>query len=346
MPRSGSLGPSPSDHSEELPPALLMPGQGAQYQGMGTGLYADLPAFAVRIDEVFRAMGPAGDELRSAWLATDPWPPIDHVRRSQPLLFAIDYALGRLLMDLGLRPALLLGHSIGELAAATLAGVFDLHGAVHVLQHRVGELARAPAGGMVAVAASQAEIAPYLRPGVDIGAVNAPRQTVIAGVTEPLRTTVDALREAGITCAPVPSLTPFHSAVLQPLVDTARPLLAGVPMQSPRIPVVSGYTARYLSDAEAVDPLYWARQPVDPVLFWPALETLLAGGPYLLIECGPGQRLAVLARRHPDVRSGRCAVLPLIGSSASAAYGEAERFAAAVARLKLSLPRTVGTPLP
>lgn len=338
MPTPDSRTLSRSDDSKKLSPALLLPGQGAQYQGMGTGMYADLPAFAAIIDEVFQVMGAAGDELRSDWLTADPRLPINDVRRSQPLLFAIDYALGRLLMDLGLRPAVLLGHSIGELAAAALTGVFDLDSAVRIVQDRVGRLARAPAGGMVAVAASRAEISQYLRPDVDIGAINAPRQTVIAGAKEPLRTMVDALREAGITCAPVFSLTPFHSAVLQPVVDAARPLLASLPAHPPKITVVSGYTARRLTEAEAVDPLYWARQPVDPVLFWPALQELLSGGPHLLIECGPGQGLITLARRHPDVRAGRSAVLPLIGSSASNPDSEAERFAVATARLGLSLP--------
>lgn len=327
-----------SDHPQELKPALLMPGQGAQYQGMGTGLYRDLPAFATAIDEVFQIMGAAGDELRSDWLTADPMLPINHVRRSQPLLFAIDYALGRLLMNLGLQPAVMLGHSIGEMAAATLAGVFDLHSAVRIVQHRVGHLARAPAGGMAAVAASLAEIAPYLRSGVDIGAINAPRQTVISGANEPLRTTLDVLREGGFAWVPVLSLTPFHSAVLAPVVDAARPLLATLPAQPPEVTVVSGYTAGYLTDAEAVDPSYWARHPVDPVLFWPALQALVAGGPHLLIECGPGKDLTTLARRHPDVRSGRCEVLSLIGSSASDPNREAEHFTAAAARLELAIP--------
>lgn len=319
--------------TEQPPPALLLPGQGAQYPGMGTGLYAAVPAFAAAIDEVFKIMGTAGDELRSDWLAIDPGLPIDDVRRSQPLLFAIDYALGRLLIDGGLRPAVLLGHSIGELAAATLAGVFDLHSAVRVVLDRVGRLAVAPAGGMAAVAASRAEITPYLRPGVDVGAINAPRQTVIAGADEPLRTVLDALSEAGVTWARVSSLTPFHSTLLQPVVDTAHPLLAGLCMRPPKIPLISGYTAARLTDAGAADPLYWARHPVDPVLFWPALQTLLAGGPHLLIECGPGRGLTTLARRHPDVRSGRSEVLSLIGSSAP----EADCLATAVAKLGLSL---------
>lgn len=324
---------------EELPSALLMPGQGAQYQGMGTGLYAALPAFAAILDEVFEIMGAAGDELRADWLATDPALPLEHVLRSQPLLFAIDYALGRLLRSLGLRPAVMLGHSVGELAAATLAGVFDLDDAIRFLQHRVNYLARAPAGGMAAIAASHEEVAPYLRPGVDIGAINAPRQTVIAGPDEPLRTTTAALREAGFTCAPILSLTPFHSTVLRPVVDVIGRLLAGRPMQPPAIALISGYTARRLTDAEAVEPLYWARHDVDPVLYWPALESLLATGPHLLIECGPGEGLITLARRHPDVRSGRCKVLSLLGSTPPGPGGEAEHFATAAIRLGLRIPQ-------
>ncbi|RSM81630.1 acyltransferase [Kibdelosporangium aridum] len=323
--------------SHTMSPALLLPGQGAQYQGMGTGLYRDLPEFAARVDEVFQAMGDAGDELRSDWLAADPRLPIDDVRRSQPLLFTIDYALGKLVLDWGLRPAAMLGHSIGEMAAATLAGVFDLPSAVRVVQHRIGQLATAPTGGMVAIAATQADVTPHLHPGVDIGAINAPRQTVIAGVEEPLRKTVEALREAGFTCAPVASRTPFHSAVLQPVVDAGRHLLASLPARAPEIPLVSGYTAASLTDVEAVDPLYWARHPVDPVLFWPALKALLAGGPYLLIECGPGQGLITLARRHPDARGSGCEFLSLTGSPAAGPDREAEHFTAAAERLALPL---------
>jgi [acyl-carrier-protein] S-malonyltransferase len=311
-----------------------MPGQGAQYQGMGTGLYRDLPAFARVIDGVFVAMGGQGDELRADWLAAEPRLPMEDVRRSQPLLFAIDYALGKLLMNLGLRPGVLLGHSIGEMAAATLAGVFDLEHAVGVVQHRISSLAGGPAGGMLAVAASRQDVEAHLRPGADIAAINAPRQTIIAGAPDPLRATSQALQDAGFTVAPVFSLTPFHSAVLEPVADQARELLAGIPMRPPGIGLMSGYTARPLTGSEATDPKYWARQLVDPVLFWPALRTLLATGPHVLIECGPGQGLITLARRHPDVRAGRCVVQPLLGTPKDEAAG----FAAAIERLRLPTP--------
>lgn len=315
-----------------------MPGQGAQYLGMGSGLYRAVPAFSAMLDKVFHLMGGAGDDLRSDWLAADPVLPIDHVRRSQPLLFAIDYSLGKLLMTMGLRPAVLLGHSIGELAAATLAGVVALEDAVRVLRQRVGQLAGAAKGGMVAVAASREEVEPHLRSGVNIGAVNAPRQTVISGTDDALRTTSDVLRGKGFTLAPVSSLTPFHSAALQPVVDDARHLLSTFPLRPPRITMVSGYTGRNLTGTEATDPMYWARHPVDPVLFWPALQTLLASGPYMLVECGPGQGLITLARRHRDVRTGRCEVASLIGSPETGPDGEAGHFATVAERLRLSLP--------
>ena len=344
----------PAAQSAALPAALLMPGQGSQYPGMGTGLYRDLPAFATIIDAVFQVMVVAGDELRHDWLAADGGPdgdtepllPLNHVSRSQSLLFAIDYALGRLLVDLGLGPAVMLGHSVGELAAATLAGVFDLDVAVRFLLRRADHLAGAPAGGMMAVAACAADVRPHLRPGTDIGAVNAPRQTIIAGTGAALRATAAALTQAGFTSAPVPSLTPFHSAVLEPVVEVLRGQLTGEPLRAPAIAIVSGYTTHLLTAAQATDPMYWAHHDVDPVLYWPALESLLASGSHLLIECGPGQGLTTLARRHPDVRSRRSQVLSLLGSPGQGPDGEADRFAAAVTGLGLSVPMTPATAVP
>ncbi|MFD7108144.1 acyltransferase domain-containing protein [Streptomyces celluloflavus] len=324
--------------TQDLSLALLLPGQGAQYPGMGTGLYRAEPEFAAVVDEVFDAMGRAGADLRADWLAAEPGLPMDHVTRSQPLLFALDYALGRLLLAQGLRPAVLLGHSIGEVAAATLAGVFDLGTAARMVQERVTLLSSAPVGGMAAVAAPREEIAPLLVPGVDIGAVNAPRQTILAGRDEPLRATVAALRAAGFTCAPVASLTPFHSAVLEPVVEPIRRRLGALPLTPPAVPVVSGYTAAPLTDEQAVDPAYWARHPVDPVLFWPALEDLMRRGDHLLVECGPGQSLVTLARRHPAVRSGRSRVLALLGPAGAGPDAEAEHFRAMRAELTRRTP--------
>ncbi|MGW0572716.1 acyltransferase domain-containing protein [Streptomyces tauricus] len=295
-----------------LPVALLLPGQGSQHPRMAAGLYGYEPVFTASMDEFFDAAGPEGGPLREDWLAERPATELDHVTRSQPLLFAVDLALGRLVLSWGVRPAALLGHSIGELASAVLAGVFDPRDATGLVLDRVGRLAKAPPGGMLAVAASTAEVEPYLSGDVVVGAVNAPRQTILAGPDGPLEKAGRALGEAGFVCRRVPSLSAFHSPMLEPACQGAAERFAAVPKRMPSPPVHSAYTAAPLTRADIDDPSFWARQPVAPVLFWPALEGLLATGDHLLVEVGPGQGLSQVARRHPAVRRGTSTVVSLL----------------------------------
>ncbi|GAA2719582.1 MULTISPECIES: acyltransferase domain-containing protein [Streptomyces] len=320
------------------PVALLLPGQGSQHVRMAAGLAGAEPVFDRAMGEALAALGESGAGLRSAWLHEDRPSVIDHVTHSQPLLFALDYALGKLVLSWGVRPVALLGHSIGEVAAAVLAGVFTLADAAAMVHDRVGRLAAAPPGGMVAVAASPQEVAPFLGDGVVVGAVNAPRQTVLAGPDGPLRAAADALRGAGFIARPVAATTAFHSPVLAPALRGAAEAIAALPVAAPRIPVVSGYTGRRLSLQEAAEPDFWARQPMAPVMFWPALEFLLAED-LLLIEAGPGQGLAQLARRHPAVRSGRSAVLALLPPGPGP--GDADRAAVRAAAAVLGRPVAV-----
>ncbi|MCX4766681.1 acyltransferase domain-containing protein [Streptomyces sp. NBC_01275] len=314
---------------QALPVALLLPGQGSQHRRMAAGLYGHEPVFTAAMDEFFDAAGPEGGPLREDWLAERPVTDIDHVTRSQPLLFAVDHALGRLVLSWGVRPAALLGHSIGELASAALAGVFRPRDVTGLVLDRVRRLAAAPPGGMLAVAASTAEVTPYLSGDVVVGAVNAPRQTVLAGPDGPLEKIDRTLREAGFVCRRVPSLSAFHSPVLEPACRGAAELFAAVEKRPPTVPVHSAYTAAPLTRADIDDPAFWARQPVAPVLFWPALEGLLATGDHLLVEVGPGQGLSQLARRHPAVRRGSSAVVSLLPARPGSA--EADRAAVAAA---------------
>ncbi|MFJ4185081.1 acyltransferase domain-containing protein [Kitasatospora sp. NPDC089509] len=321
----------------ECPIVLLLPGQGAQYPGMGTGLYRSEPEFAAAVDEVFAALGPESRAIRADWLSDRPGVPLDHAARAQPLLFAVDYALGRVLLDRGLKPAALLGHSIGEVAAAVLAGVIGLGDAARLVMDRVRHVGSAPAGGMVAVSATEREVEPYLRPGVDVAALNAPRQTVLAGPTAPLAATLEALRAAGLACAPVAATTPFHSRALEPLVEAGLRSLAGVRLRPPVVPIMSGYTAHWLGEENATSPAYWSSHPVAPVRYWPAVGALLAeGDAYLLAECGPGQGLITPLRRHPAVRSGRSRVCALLGPAGAGPAAENTRFRAASAELGLA----------
>lgn len=292
--------------------ALLFPGQGSQHRRMAAGLYRHEPVFTAAMDEAFELMGADGARVRGDWLSDNPSVPIDDVSRAQPLLLAVDHALGRLAMSWGVRPGALLGHSAGELAAAVIAGVFSLADAVAVLCDRVARLRGTPPGGMLAVAAGHAELRPFMTGGVALAAVNGPRQTLLAGLDGPLAATERRLRRAGFTCARAAARHPFHAPVLGTALAGSHELLATMKLRPPELPLFSGYTAALMTPEEAVAATFWARQPVTPVLFGPALDALLATGDYLLVEAGPGQRLATLARRHRAVTTGRSAVIAML----------------------------------
>ncbi|MFF3505748.1 acyltransferase domain-containing protein [Streptomyces sp. NPDC003247] len=332
--------------------ALLFPGQGAQQPFMAAGLYRGHPPFRRLMDEVFEAWGAEGAVLRADWLSDRPSLDPDGVRRAQPLLFAVDWALGRMVLDWGVRPAALLGHSVGEVAAATLAGVLTLEEAVGLMADRVAHIEAGPAGGMLAVRAAAADMTPYLHADVVVGAVNAPRQVILAGSTGPLADTEARLRAAGFTCRRTRALSPFHSPALAPVAEAALPALSRLPLRAPRLPLHSGYTGRALTATEAADPRFWAGQPAAPVLFGPALDALLGTGGLLLLETGPGQSLTALARRHPAVGTGRSTALGLLPPRARGDDTDLRTLRTAVERLlsegalahdPLPAPTTTGT---
>ncbi|EGX60552.1 acyl transferase domain-containing protein [Streptomyces zinciresistens K42] len=333
---------------DERPIALLLPGQGSQHVRMAAGLHGVEPAFTDAVDEALAALtahGPLGHrkaDLLEDWLHGYDSAVMDHVTRSQPLLFAVDYALGQLVLDWGVRPVALLGHSIGEVAAAVLAGIFTLRDAAALVHDRVTRLADAPSGGMVAVAASLEELAPLLGGEVVVAAVNAVRQTVLAGFAGPLRATTETLRTAGFVVQPVAASTAFHSPVLARAMEGADERIATLPVGDPVIPVMSGYTASPLTAAEAKEPGFWSRQPLEPVLFRPALDALLDGRDLVLVEAGPGQGLSQLARRHPAVRSGRSAVVPLLPAAPGPPEADLASVRAAAEQFRPGAERRVG----
>ncbi|MEU6083891.1 acyltransferase domain-containing protein [Streptomyces sp. NPDC047108] len=294
--------------------ALLLPGQGAQYPGMAVPLYEHEPEFAAIADEFFGLMGEEGDRVRADWLGSAPALPVDDGRRAQPLLFVIGYAVGRMLERRGVRPDVLLGHSVGELAAACLAGVFDLESAARIMLARSRVLATAPPGGMLAVAAAPERVESGITPewaerGVVVGAVNAPAQTVLAGPEAELALAAVALDDAGLVVRRVRAREPFHSPVLDEAAQVFEKAVAAETLRPPRVEIRSARTARTVRPEEAVDPAFWARQMAEPILYWPALSGLLGDGAYTFVEAGPGRSLSAPARRHPSVRSGRSGVV-------------------------------------
>ncbi|GGU72390.1 acyltransferase domain-containing protein [Lentzea flava] len=288
--------------------ALMFPGQGSQHVRMAAGLHGREPVFTSVMDEVLALFGDDGEAVREDWLAGND---IDHVSRAQPLLFAVDYALGRTVLGWGVTPVAMVGHSAGEVVAATLAGVFTLEEAVSLVHGRVRSAAPIPSGGMLAVAASEADMVPYLVDDVAIAAVNAPKQTMLAGSDAPLAAVRARLEADEFTVRTVPATTPFHCPAMAPAVEEALREFSATP-RPPRITVYSGYTAKELTEADATSPVFWARQLADTVYFGPALTELLAAHDVTLVEAGPGQTLTAFARRTKAVRTGASSVLPLL----------------------------------
>ncbi|MEV0381372.1 MFS transporter [Nonomuraea sp. NPDC050643] len=310
LPRSAE----PAELTEPVtrPVALLFPGQGAQAARMGAGLYGHEPVFTATMDTAFALMGPEGDRLREEWLRERPSDLFDDVTRAQPLLYAVNCALGRMVMHRGVRPAALLGHSVGEMAAATLAGVFSFEEGLRLMRDRVEQIKDSPPGGMLAVAGSPGDLAPYLNGQVVVGAVNGPRQTLLAGPSGPLGEVRERLVADGFTCRPTRALQAFHSPALSAHAAASVPAWHATELRPPELPLYSAYRPGRLPDADVLAPEFWAGQPAEPVLFRTALDLMLEDGDFLLVEAGPGQGLCALARRHPAVVSGRSAVIGLL----------------------------------
>ena len=316
-----------------LPVAMLLPGQGAQHPRMAVGLYRHRPVFTGAVDEVLGCLGADGDAVRGDWLTESPVLPIDHVARAVPLIFAVDYALGRLLLAWGVRPAVLLGQGVGELAAATLAGVLTVSDAVEVLREQVAWLRRAPRGGMLAIAAGAGQVLPHLPDGVSIAAVNGPAQTVVAGALRELADAARVLAAAGYDCRYVRAGAAYHSPVVAEACAYAARALRGVRLVPPAIPLLSPTTAAPLPLTDAVDPGFWARQPSSPVRLRAALDTLFAAGEHLCVETGPGQGLYALLRRHPAVSRGGSRVLSLLRARPRDALDDRRTVLQAAARM-------------
>ncbi|WP_229070446.1 type I polyketide synthase [Actinoplanes sp. DH11] len=278
---------------------FLLPGQGAQFEGMGSGLYAAYPAYADAYDavcaELDRHLPRPMREIAGADL--------DQTRYTQAALFAVEVATYRLLESWGVRPALLLGHSIGELAAAHLAGLWSLADAAHVVAARGALMQELPPGGaMVAIPASESEVAPLLTDGVSIAAVNGPEAVVVSGDED----AVLALAGRFDRAKRLPVSHAFHSARMEPMLARFAEALASVRFETPRLSWISNVTGEP-AGAEVMEPAYWVRQVRGTVRFAEGLAALRRAGVTDLLEVGPSGGLAVHAgdRCRPTLRKDR-----------------------------------------
>jgi amino acid adenylation domain-containing protein len=286
---------------------FLFPGQGAQYVGMGRGLYEHEPAYRQAVDECAALLLVDGElDIRQVLYAeagsTAAEERLKNTRYAQPALFVTEYALAQLWRSWGIVPTILCGHSLGEFVAAHLAGVFSLTDALRLVAARGRLVSELPRGSMLSVRLPAAEVADLLPPSLDLAATNSPRLCVVAGPDEAIATFAHLLDGRNIPNKVLATSHAFHSAMMEPVLASFGPLVESVALRRPQLPVLSTVSGTWLTDAQATDPAYWTQHLRRTVRFAEALETLGTLPRPLLLEVGPGNALTALARQQPSLR--------------------------------------------
>ncbi|CAM03575.1 8-amino-7-oxononanoate synthase [Saccharopolyspora erythraea NRRL 2338] len=283
----------------EVGTGWLFSGQGSQYPGMSRALHEVSGAYRRALAEADDALSAhLGGSVRDLVLGDDE--AVHRTEHAQPAIFAVQYALGTVLAEAGLEPAWVLGHSVGEYAAAVLAGVLDLEAACGLVVTRARLMRALPGeGAMLAVRSQAGAVAALLagHPESDLAAVNGPDEVVVAGSARSVRAIAAELTARGVATRWLRVSHGFHSPQVEPMLHAFREVADATTFRPPRIPVCSPVRGRVLAAGEPMDAAYWTEQIRATVRFSEALSAGLRAAPATLVELGPRRVLAPLAAR-------------------------------------------------
>ncbi|MGR5445711.1 beta-ketoacyl synthase N-terminal-like domain-containing protein [Vibrio jasicida] len=275
------------------PVVFMFPGQGAQFAAMANR-WLSMPEYARTLKQCFDML------LQQHQLDFFPFITdevavecISDTARLQPYLFSIEYALAKELINLGMEPRALIGHSLGEYVAACLAGVFSLEQALILMVRRGQLMQEAPSGQMIAVSMDAAAFASYQVPGISVAAINSPHQIVLSGAVDNIENLMVALKRDGIPVQRLPTSGAFHSSLMTNAAKQLRQFMSDWVMRPPSVPIISNVTGNWLKDEEATSADYWSEHVLASVKFGDgimALNSELPSATY--VEVGPQEVLS------------------------------------------------------
>ncbi|UCH93464.1 MAG: amino acid adenylation domain-containing protein [Candidatus Aminicenantes bacterium] len=307
---------------ENRPVVFMFCGQGSQYVNMGIDLYRTEPIFREEMDRCFEILKPLMDDDlkeilyssersdrsdRSDWSdlsdRSDQSDLIHQTEITQPLVFAFEYALAKLLIRWGIKPRAMIGYSFGEYIAACISGVFSLEDALKLVIIR-GQLAQqTPPGAMTSVPLPEKELKPLLNEDLSLAIVNGPT-CIVSGAKEAAAAFEKEMKKKRILCVPLNMSQAIHSRVMDPMREEFQRVIREFRLNSPQIPYISNVTAQWITGEEAANPQYWGDHLCSTVRFADGLKELLKQDNAIFIEIGPGRILGMMVRTHPDKKPG------------------------------------------
>ncbi|MEP6803550.1 MAG: type I polyketide synthase, partial [Flavobacterium sp.] len=292
---------------------FMFSGQGTQYFKMGKDLYDHEPDFKKIMDEGFQVLKKNTGEDFAEILGYKPNENIDEnqineTQYTQPLLFLIEYALASVLLKWGIKPHNMIGHSLGEYAAACIAEVFSFEDALKLIAKRAQLMSEVEKGSMVAIDASIDTILELLNTNLSIAAINSPSSCVVSGTKNDIENFIQILTLQDISCSQLKTSHAFHSGMMDVILDKYEQELDTIKFLNPKLPYISNLTGKQILDIDATSPKYWVRHLRETVNFRDGIDFMLQKPNVVFIEIGPGKTLLSLSRQNQQYSSNHIAI--------------------------------------